>query len=118
MPLSPSLEVVETQFLEATYPPAEPPCESSDPAFQVSKQRDTEPDTQPDREPEFENGSIKNTLVIEPTHPANSGAYYCATADDVAKLIVKNQGDYTFSAHVVSASAVLTLCAASSNISI
>ncbi|XP_005736941.1 obscurin-like protein 1 isoform X8 [Pundamilia nyererei] len=91
LPLSPSLEVVETQFLEATYPPAEPPCESSDPAFQVSKQRDTEPDTQPDREPEFENGSIKNTLVIEPTHPANSGAYYCATADDVAKLIVKNQ---------------------------
>lgn len=105
---------METQLLEATYPPAEPPCESSDPAFQVSKQRDTEPD----REPDFENGSIKNTLVIEPTHPANSGAYYCATADDVAKLIVKNQGDYTFSANVVSASAVLTLCAASSNISI
>ncbi|XP_025759570.1 obscurin-like protein 1 isoform X2 [Oreochromis niloticus] len=88
--LSPSLEVVETQLLEATYP-TEPACESSDPAFQVSKQRDTEPDREPDREPEFENGGIKNTLVIEPTHPANSGAYYCATADDVAKLIVKNQ---------------------------
>ncbi|KAL3970287.1 adhesion G protein-coupled receptor L2 [Sarotherodon galilaeus] len=90
LPLSPSLEVVETQLLEATYP-TEPACESSDPAFQVSKQRDTEPDREPDREPEFENGGIKNTLVIEPTHPANSGAYYCATADDVAKLIVKNQ---------------------------
>ncbi|XP_008299427.1 obscurin isoform X6 [Stegastes partitus] len=86
--LSPSPEAVETQSLEATCA-TEAPCETSDPAFQVSWQKDTEPDS--DREPDFEMGGIKKTLVIEPTHPSNSGAYYCATADDVAQLIVKNQ---------------------------
>uniref|UniRef100_A0A8C3A8P3 Obscurin like cytoskeletal adaptor 1b n=1 Tax=Cyclopterus lumpus TaxID=8103 RepID=A0A8C3A8P3_CYCLU len=45
------------------------------------------------KEPHLEMGGIKKTLVIEPTHPSNSGAYYCATADDVAQLIVNNQGD-------------------------
>ncbi|GLD61489.1 obscurin-like protein 1 isoform X8, partial [Lates japonicus] len=87
-PLSPSPDVVETQALEATCP-SEPTCETSDPAVQVSWQRDTEHDS--NREPDFEMGGIKKTLVIEPTHPSNSGAYYCATADDVAQLIVKNQ---------------------------
>ncbi|XP_035860405.1 obscurin isoform X5 [Sander lucioperca] len=88
LPLSPSPEVVETQSLEATCP-TEPTCETSDPAFQVSWQRDKEHDS--NKEPAFEMGGIKKTLVIEPTHPSNSGAYYCATADDVAQLIVNNQ---------------------------
>ncbi|XP_044072892.1 obscurin isoform X3 [Siniperca chuatsi] len=81
-------EVVEMQSLEATCP-TEPTCETSEPAFQVSWQGDKEHDS--NREPDFEMGGIKKTLVIEPTHPSNSGAYYCATADDVAQLIVKNQ---------------------------
>lgn len=90
LPLSPSPEVVETQSLEATSS-TEPTHETSDPAFQVSCQTDQEHDS--NREPDFEMGGIKKTLVIEPTHPSNSGAYYCATADDVAQLIVKDQGD-------------------------
>lgn len=45
-------------------------------------------------EPAFETTDLKMALVIEPTHPSNSGSYYCATADDVAHLIVKNQGDF------------------------
>lgn len=81
---------METQSLEATCP-TEPTSEISDTAVQVSWQRDTEHIC--NREPDFEMGGIKKTLVIEPTHPSNSGAYYCATADDVAQLIVKNQGD-------------------------
>ncbi|XP_054870899.1 obscurin isoform X4 [Amphiprion ocellaris] len=88
LPMSHAAEVVETQSLEATCATA-PACETSVPAFQVSWQKDTEPDS--NREPDFEMGGIKKTLVIEPTHPSNSGAYYCATADDVAQLIVKNQ---------------------------
>ncbi|KAM8749665.1 obscurin isoform 3-T4 [Acanthopagrus schlegelii] len=88
LPLSPSPEVMETQSLEATCP-TEPTCETSDPAFQVSWQRDKEHDS--NIEPDIEMGGIKKTLVIEPTHPSNSGAYYCATADDVAQLIVMNQ---------------------------
>lgn len=78
------------QSLEATCP-TEPASETSDPAFQVSWQKDTE--TYSNREADFEMEGIKETLVIEPTHPSKSGAYYCATADDVAQLIVKNQGD-------------------------
>ncbi|XP_027136613.1 obscurin-like protein 1 isoform X4 [Larimichthys crocea] len=85
---SPSPEVVEMQSLEAAYP-TEPTCETADPDFQVSWQKDTEHDS--NREHDFEMGDIKRTLVIEPTHPSNSGAYYCATADDVAQLIVKTQ---------------------------
>ncbi|XP_069010915.1 obscurin isoform X2 [Embiotoca jacksoni] len=87
-PLTPSSEVVETRSLEATCP-IEPTRETLDPAVQVSWQKDTQPDS--NREPDFEMGGIKKTLVIEPTHPSNSGAYYCATAVDVAQLIVKNQ---------------------------
>lgn len=82
---------METQSLEATCP-TEPTCETSDPAFQVSLQRDQEQDCI--KEPDFEMEGIKRTLVIEPTHPSNSGTYYCATADDVAQLIVNNQGDF------------------------
>lgn len=81
------------QSLEAAYP-TEPTCETADPDFQVSWQKDTEHDS--NREHDFEMGDIKRTLVIEPTHPSNSGAYYCATADDVAQLIVKTQGDFFF----------------------
>ncbi|KAM4558641.1 obscurin isoform 2-T2 [Odontesthes bonariensis] len=88
LPLSHSPEVVEMQSIEANYP-NEPSCETSDPAFQVSWQMDA--DSYSNTEPDFEMGSIKETLVIEPTHPSNSGAYYCATADDVVQLIVKNQ---------------------------
>lgn len=69
----------------------EPACENLDPVVQVSWQGDKEHDCH--REPEFEVGGINKNLVIEPTHHSNSGAYYCATADDIAQLIVKNQGD-------------------------
>lgn len=69
----------------------EPACEISDAAVQVSRQRDKE--TNFHREPDFEMGSIRKPLVVEPSHPSNSGEYYCATADDVARLIVTNQGD-------------------------
>lgn len=81
---------METQSLEATSS-TEPTCEKSDPAFQVSWQTDQKHNS--NTEPDFDMGGIKNTLVIEPTHPSNTGEYYCATADDVAQLIVKNQGD-------------------------
>ena len=81
---------METPSLEATCP-TEPACEPSDPAAQVSWQTDTERDS--NTEPDFETEAVQKTLVIEPTHPSNSGAYYCATAVDVAQLIVKNQGD-------------------------
>lgn len=70
--------------------PAEAPCEISDPAVQVLWQRGRETN----REPEYEFGGIKKTLVIDPSHPSDSGEYYCATADDVAQLIVTNQGDF------------------------
>nr|XP_043874201.1 obscurin-like protein 1 isoform X1 [Solea senegalensis] len=85
---SPSPDVVEMQSLEATCPTAAT-CESSDPVVQKSLQGDKEHDS--NRESDFQMGGIKTTLVIEPTHPSNSGAYYCATADDVAPLIEKNQ---------------------------
>ncbi|KAM9710753.1 obscurin isoform 9-T9 [Menidia menidia] len=88
LPLSHLPEVVEMQPLEANKP-TEPPCETSGRDSQVSCQMDT--DSYMNREPDFEMGSIKKTLVIEPTHPSNSGAYYCATADDVVQLIVQNQ---------------------------
>lgn len=90
MPLSSSPEVLERQSLEATSS-MEPMHDTSDPALQVSWQTDQEHDS--DSEPDFEMGGIKETLAIEPTHPSNSGVYYCATADDVAQLIVKNEGD-------------------------
>lgn len=89
--MSPSLEVEKSQSLEATCP-TELPCEISDLAAQVSWQKDEEYVAK--SEPDFEMEGIKKTLIIEPTHPSNSGAYYCATADDVAQLIVQNQGDF------------------------
>ncbi|KAL6101271.1 obsl1 [Pungitius sinensis] len=89
LPLSPSPEVVESQSLEATCPP-EPTYDASDPALQVLLQRKHASD----KEPNLERGGIKKTLVIEPTHPSNSGAYYCATTDDVAKLVVNNQAPH------------------------
>lgn len=84
---------METQSVEASCP-SEPAEKTSDPAFEVSQQRESESDS--NRELDLEPGDIKETLVIEPAHPSNSGAYYCATADDVAKLLVKNQGDFLF----------------------
>lgn len=79
------------QSLEAIFP-SEPASESTDPAFQVLQQRESEPCS--NRELDFEMEAIKETLVIEAPHPSSSGAYYCATADDVAKLLVRNQGDF------------------------
>lgn len=90
LPVSTSLEVAMTRSLEATSA-TEPTHEGADPALQVSQQTDQEVGTRTD--PELELGCIRKDLVIEPTHPSNSGIYYCATADDVAQLIVKNQGD-------------------------
>ncbi|XP_029559435.1 obscurin-like protein 1 isoform X2 [Salmo trutta] len=84
----PSPEVVKSQLLEATCP-IELPCEISDPIAQVSRQKDKVElisDTGP-----FEMEGIRRNLVVEPAHPSNSGAYYCATAEDVAPLIVQNQ---------------------------
>ncbi|XP_014827495.1 PREDICTED: obscurin-like isoform X6 [Poecilia mexicana] len=86
--LPPRREVGGLQTLEATRP-TEPVGESSDPASQVSWLRDSQ--SYSSTQFGFETGDIKETLVIEPTHPSNSGAYYCATADDVAKLIVVNK---------------------------
>ncbi|XP_017158771.1 obscurin-like protein 1 isoform X5 [Poecilia reticulata] len=86
--LPPRQEAGGLQTLEATRPP-EPVGESSDPASQVSWPRDSQ--SYSSTPFGFETGDVKETLVIEPTHPSNSGAYYCATADDVAKLIVVNK---------------------------
>lgn len=91
MKFLPSPEVVKSQLLEATCP-IELPCEISDPIAQVSRQKDKVElisDTGP-----FEMEGIRRNLVVEPAHPSNSGAYYCATAEDVAPLIVQNQGDF------------------------
>nr|XP_046214251.1 obscurin-like protein 1 isoform X5 [Oncorhynchus gorbuscha] len=84
----PSPEVVKSQPFKATCP-IDLPCEISDPIAQVSRQKDKVElisDTGP-----FEMGGIRRNLVVEPAHPSNSGAYYCATAEDVALLIVQNQ---------------------------
>ncbi|XP_035995520.1 obscurin-like protein 1 isoform X12 [Fundulus heteroclitus] len=86
--LSPNRDVGQFQTLQATCP-IEQVGESPDPADQVSWQKDSE--SYSSKKFDFEMREIKETLVIEPTHPSNSGAYYCATADDVAKLIVENQ---------------------------
>ncbi|XP_014915324.1 obscurin-like protein 1 isoform X7 [Poecilia latipinna] len=86
--LPPCREAGGLQTLEPTRP-TEPVGESSDPASQVSWPRDSQ--SYSSTQFGFETGDIKETLVIEPTHPSNSGAYYCATADDVAKLIVVNK---------------------------
>ncbi|XP_054643858.1 obscurin-like protein 1 isoform X15 [Dunckerocampus dactyliophorus] len=88
VPLSPSPKCVEKQSLEAPCP-TEPACEIANPAAQVSLQKAKATDL--NLEQDFKMEAIKKTLVIEPTHPSNSGAYYCATADDVAPLVVNNQ---------------------------
>lgn len=82
---------MRNQSLEATCH-VELPCEISDPADQVLWQKDEE--QVPKSEADFEMGGFKKTLVIEPTHPSNSGAYYCATVEDVAQLFLQNQGDF------------------------
>lgn len=86
----PPPEFVETQSLEETSS-TEPTCEQSDPAIQVAWQTDQNHNS--NTQPDFDMGGIKKTLVIKLTHPSNTGEYYCATADDVAQLIVENQGD-------------------------
>ncbi|XP_070399992.1 obscurin isoform X1 [Nothobranchius furzeri] len=85
---SPSAEVVEMRSLGETGL-SEPASETSDPVFQASQPKESESCSS--KEFDFEMEDINKTLVVEPTHPSNSGAYYCATADDVAKLIVENQ---------------------------
>ncbi|XP_041719203.1 obscurin-like protein 1 isoform X2 [Coregonus clupeaformis] len=85
----PSPEVVKSQSLEATCP-IELPCEISDPIAQVSRQKD-KVELISDTGPHFKMEGIRRNLVVEPAHPSNSGAYYCATAEDVAPLIVQNQ---------------------------
>lgn len=78
------------QSLEATSSTV-PTSGTSDPALQWSWHRDQEYNS--NREPDFEMRGIKKTLIIEPSHSPNTGTYYCATADDVAQLVVKDQGD-------------------------
>nr|XP_054602439.1 obscurin-like protein 1 isoform X8 [Nothobranchius furzeri] len=89
---SPSAEVVEMRSLGETGL-SEPASETSDPVFQASQPKESESCSS--KEFDFEMEDINKTLVVEPTHPSNSGAYYCATADDVAKLIVENQASPT-----------------------
>nr|XP_057937509.1 obscurin-like protein 1 isoform X7 [Doryrhamphus excisus] len=88
VPLSPAWKCVENQALEAPCP-TRPACKISNPAAQVSLQKAKAAHLNLDQD--FQMETIKKTLVIEPTHPSNSGAYYCATADDVAALVVNNQ---------------------------
>jgi len=90
LPLLPSLEVEESELLEGTCPMALP-GQRSDSAAQVFGHQDKGQELI--SQPGYEMGGFEKTLVIEPTHPSNSGAYYCATADDVAHLIVQNEGD-------------------------
>lgn len=82
-----SPEVVEIKSLKANWLT----CATTDPALQECCQRKTELCYK--RKSDYEMEVIKEKLVIEPTHPSNTGTYYCATAEDVARLIVKNQGD-------------------------
>lgn len=90
MPSSRSPDVVKTHSDEATSS-AEPTTEASDPAFQLSWQRDQEHDS--NKEADFELGGIKKTLVTEPTQPSNSGPCYSAMTDVVTQLI-RNEGDF------------------------
>ncbi|XP_020568747.1 obscurin isoform X11 [Oryzias latipes] len=80
-----SPEVVEIKSLKANWLT----CATTDPALQECCQRKTELCYK--RKSDYEMEVIKEKLVIEPTHPSNTGTYYCATAEDVARLIVKNQ---------------------------
>lgn len=78
------------QSLEATSSTV-PTSGTSDPALQCSWHRDQEHNS--NREPDFEMRGNKKTLIIEPSHSLNTGTYYCSTADEVAQLVVKDQGD-------------------------
>uniref|UniRef100_A0A8C4Z849 Obscurin like cytoskeletal adaptor 1b n=1 Tax=Gadus morhua TaxID=8049 RepID=A0A8C4Z849_GADMO len=88
LPLLSSPEVEESNLIEVTCP-LELQGQWSDSAVPVLGPQDEEQDQT--SQPGFETGGFKQTLVIEPTHSSKSGAYYCATADDVAKLIVQNE---------------------------
>lgn len=95
LPLTPSptptQEAAETQLLETTCA-TEPSRETLDAVDPMSWQRDNEHDSI--REIDYDVGDLENDLVVEPTHLSNTGAYYCATADDVAELIEQSdQGD-------------------------
>ncbi|KAJ8012450.1 hypothetical protein DPEC_G00042890 [Dallia pectoralis] len=87
----PSSEVVKSQWLEATSP-VELPCEISDPVAQVSQEMD-QVKLSIDTGSNFKTEDSRRNLVVEPAHPSFSGAYYCATVDDVAALIVPNPVD-------------------------
>ncbi|XP_077393709.1 obscurin-like protein 1 [Festucalex cinctus] len=93
-PLSPSTKFVEKQPLEAPCS-FEPPRQISDPENHCPGQADgslqKDEATVSNSEQDFGMEDIKKTLVIEPSHPSNSGEYYCATADDVAPLVAKTQ---------------------------
>ena len=90
LPLLSSPEVEESKLLEVTSP-LELQGQRSDSAVPVLGPQDEEQAVK--SQPGFETGGFEQTLVIEPTHSSNSGAYYCATADDVAQLIIQNEGD-------------------------
>lgn len=67
-----------TRSLQATLA-TEATCERADAALRVPQQKRQEVGTS--RDPQYELGCISSSLAIEPT------------ADDVAQLVVKNQGD-------------------------
>ncbi|XP_061698489.1 obscurin-like protein 1 [Syngnathoides biaculeatus] len=91
---SPSRKFVETRSLEAPCS-FKPTRQISDPEshclrkaeVSLQKVKATVSNTEQDVGIE----DIKKTLVIEPRNPSNAGAYYCATADDLAPLVVNTQ---------------------------
>ncbi|XP_061648759.1 obscurin-like protein 1 isoform X6 [Phyllopteryx taeniolatus] len=94
VPSAPSLKFLEMQSLEAPWS-FEPTRQTSDPESHcprqavVSLQKVKAAVSNSEQDVGIED--IKKTLVIEPRNPSNSGAYYCATADDVAPLVVNTQ---------------------------
>ncbi|XP_019728433.1 obscurin-like [Hippocampus comes] len=94
VPLSASPKFVENQSLEDLCS-LEQPRQISDPGIHGPRQAEASLQkakaTVSTSEQEFVMEAIKKTLVIGPSHPSNSGAYYYATADDVAPLVVKTQ---------------------------
>ncbi|XP_037136753.1 obscurin-like protein 1 isoform X5 [Syngnathus acus] len=94
-PLSPSPKFVEKQSLEEGPCALEPPRQISDPEshcpHQAEESQEKAEATGSNSQHEFVMEDIKKTLVIEPSHPSNSGTYYCATADDVAPLVANTQ---------------------------
>ncbi|KAM9801974.1 obscurin isoform 6-T7 [Syngnathus typhle] len=94
-PLSPSPKFVEKQSLEEGPCALEPPRQISDPEshcpHQAEESQEKGEATGSNSQHEVVMEDIKKTLVIEPSHPSNSGTYYCATADDVAPLVANTQ---------------------------